>query len=151
MHQEAKEMTVEAVLDATRMSASGLSDRIALAEVARDDMRRADRKQDCLCRWCFYYCQPRIGGCAMTIRPCGICGIEELYSSTATDVVCRACAIEHKICRQCGGDVELRHSRRKFAWLSAKPINPLNAALSRIGRLVGRGGPLELKGDSNVG
>ena len=64
------------------------------------------------CISCFYS-GPRIGGAAMTERPCGVCGTKMMFGSTATDKVCQACAVKQELCRECGADLRLR-PRRKF-------------------------------------
>jgi hypothetical protein len=81
-------------------------------EFMRDD-RRKDRLKKGECRTCFYIRNSRIGGAAMTSRPCGICGWDQMYGSTNTDVLCMKCAEIHKLCKYCGGDLEMR-TRRIF-------------------------------------
>ena len=79
-------------------------------EFMRDD-RRKERLAEAECKTCFYVNYARIGGSAMTSRPCGICEVPQMYGSTATDKLCLKCAIEHQLCKQCGGDVLMRPRR----------------------------------------
>lgn len=77
-----------------------------------NDPEKKKRLETSMCKICFYQ-EGRIGGAAMTHQPCGICGKDQLYSSTATDVLCRECAKENHLCKQCGADVQLK-PRRKY-------------------------------------
>lgn len=79
-------------------------------EFMRDDKRK-QRLAEAECKTCFYVNNQRIGGSAMTSRPCGICEIPQMYGSTATDKLCVACAVKHQLCKQCGGDLLLRPRR----------------------------------------
>ena len=78
-------------------------------EKLKFDTEREQRLEEGLCPQCYYIHKTRIGGCAMTTQPCGICDKEVLYSSTATDKVCTACAKEHEICKRCAAAVD-------YAW-----------------------------------
>lgn len=77
------------------------------------DDKRKERRAAGKCRLCFYVWVSRIGGAAITTQPCGVCGKEVMYGSTATDKLCPFCAVKHQLCKQCGADVELR-PRRKY-------------------------------------
>lgn len=78
-----------------------------------NDPRRKERKEKAECKRCFYVHNARIGGATMTEQPCGICGVSQMYGSTATDKICKKCAIENELCKYCGADMELR-PRRKY-------------------------------------
>ena len=77
------------------------------------DADKVQRKKALECKTCFYLKRGRIGGCAMTDFPCGICGIKCMAGSTNTDRLCANCSKEHQLCIYCGSDLELR-VRRKF-------------------------------------
>ena|ERR1700733_10122927 len=79
-------------------------------EYSRDDKKK-ERLKEGECKFCFYLHHSRIGGSAMTTRPCGICGVPHMYSSTATDKICLDCAMKHQLCKYCGADVLLRPRR----------------------------------------
>lgn len=64
------------------------------------------------CKTCFYFRSNRIGGAAMTTQPCAICSEAMLFGNTATSLICLNCAKQHKLCRHCGADSELRPKRR---------------------------------------
>lgn len=76
------------------------------------DARKIDRLKKHECKACFY--ESRIGGSAITMRPCMSCGNEEMYGSTATDVLCMKCATKHNLCKHCGGDIEMRARRKNW-------------------------------------
>lgn len=84
------------------------------------DARRPERLAALECKACFY--AGRIGGAAMTYRPCMSCGARTLYGSTNTDVLCAPCATDGDLCKHCGGDREMR-ARRK-AWPTAYSADP---------------------------
>lgn len=69
------------------------------------------REQQGLCRTCFYLRTPRLGSAAITQQPCGLCEDLQTYSSTATDILCLPCALEHALCKQCGADRNLNNGR----------------------------------------
>jgi hypothetical protein len=78
------------------------------------DPRKKERKAACNCRFCYYLRGTRIGGAAMTTQPCGICSKDVMYGSTCTDKLCKECADEYKLCRYCGGDIDMiRRKNRK--------------------------------------
>ena len=95
-----------------------------LAAEVESDARKADRLKRHECKACFY--ASRMGGAAMTTRPCMSCGSEEMYGSTNTDVLCMGCATTHGLCKHCGGDLEMRARRKDWpeqhnAMYPAKP------------------------------
>lgn len=71
--------------------------------------RRLDRP---FCVRCHY--EPRLGGAACTTRPCALCGVDQGYGSTNTDILCQACAKQHALCRHCGGDIGADTERTEF-------------------------------------
>lgn len=104
---------------ATDRAANYTQDTIKRAERLRDDPDRAERVAAAQCRWCFY-AAGRAGGAAITYKPCAGCKTVMLFGSTNTDVLCTACATEHKLCKHCGGDSEMRPMRRK--WPTFAPV-----------------------------
>jgi len=85
---------------------------IALVEEILIDARKLERLKRHECKACFY--NGRIGGSAMTARECMCCGEIQYYGSTATDVLCMTCAVKHKLCKHCGGDLEMRTRRKEW-------------------------------------
>lgn len=84
---------------------------IRLASNFLKDPKRKDRKRESKCMPCFYR-ESRIGGASITTQPCGICGKERVFPSTATDALCLECAIENGLCCECGGDMEMANRRK---------------------------------------
>lgn len=119
MEQKARPFTRAAMASATTMAAMRVNDTIMLATKLQMDSEREARLKAHKCKGCFYY--SRLGGAAMTTRPCACCGKPQQYSSTATDALCADCAETHHLCKGCGGDLEMRTGRRNWP---ATPDNP---------------------------
>lgn len=113
MEQRKARMDRSSMIWNTEMSKSRVEEVIKQAELLIDDPQRKERKEKQLCKCCFY-ASARIGGAAMTTRPCMSCEKEQMYGSTATDVLCMVCAKEGELCKQCGADVDLRVRRRNW-------------------------------------
>lgn len=97
---------------ASVMFATGCSREMAeSAEAMVADSDRAKRLAKQQCPPCFYL-RHRIGGAAMTSKPCGVCGEEMMFGSTATGQVCMACAKDLDLCEYCGGTIDLRDRRK---------------------------------------
>lgn len=79
-------------------------------EYMRDDESKK-RKALSLCKFCYYINNEKIGGCSMTSRDCGICGMSQMYGSTNTDPLCLKCATDNQLCKECGADILLRPRR----------------------------------------
>lgn len=113
MNRPAKQIDQVHVTRATDHAISCQKDVITRALEAATDPHKTERLTACQCIRCYYIYPDRIGGAAMTVQPCGVCGKDVMYGSTATDVLCLPCAKEHELCKHCGGDVHMR-PRRKF-------------------------------------
>jgi len=85
---------------------------IELAKLLTEDPGRKERRKKGLCVNC-YYDKGWLGGAAMTTRPCGCCGEEMSFGSTATDVLCLDCAKILGLCKQCGATTELKRLKGK--------------------------------------
>lgn len=112
MWQEQAKMTKAFMASRTSLAMDRMCDIIDLANAMKEDRRRAEREERGECKSCFY--TSRVGGCAITLRKCMCCGVEVAYSSTATDVLCKPCALKHKLCRHCGGDRDMRTRRKSW-------------------------------------
>jgi len=111
MQQQKATIDSVSVTSATDMAISYAESIVQKAlEFLRDD-RKKERLVEVECKTCFYINNQRIGGAAMTSRPCGICDMPQMYGSTATDKLCLKCALEHQLCKQCGADVLMRPRR----------------------------------------
>lgn len=102
---------------AIRIGAEMLGD----AKEYEADARKAEREVAGECRRCFYLHGGRFGGAAIASWLCGVCAVEHTHGSTNTPKVCEPCSDEHKLCRQCGGDREMRANRRAFPVPVAAP------------------------------
>jgi hypothetical protein len=116
MEQRPAAMNKVNMIGATERAKARVKDWCDLAADATNDTRKAERLKRHECKACFY--AGRIGGAAMTYRKCMSCGSDELYGSTATDVLCMACAVKHCLCKHCGGDLEMRTRRKEW------PVTP---------------------------
>lgn len=90
---------------------NAIKDTLERAQKITYDGDKKERVEACLCKACYYIFNHRMGGAAMTNRPCGICDTKMQFASTATDVICKGCAQENDLCKQCGGDMCLKDRR----------------------------------------
>ena len=100
------------MIGATERAKARVKDWCDLAADATNDTRKAERLARHECKACFY--AGRIGGAAMTYRKCMSCGSDELYGSTATEVMGKAGVVKHDLCQHCGGDLEMRTRRKEW-------------------------------------
>lgn len=79
-----------------------------------NDPDKQDRlsKQECIA--CYY--SQRVGGASMTQCECGICSTEQMFGSTAVDVIFKDCAVKNQLCKHCGSDIELKNRRKPRAF-----------------------------------
>lgn len=87
---------------------------IEFAKRLQEDPHKAKRHEAGQCPCCYYRQGGRIGGAAITTKPCDLCETEMTFGSTATDRICRDCSKLLGICRECGADIDLKTSRRKL-------------------------------------
>ena len=87
------------------------------ADNIRADPRKEDRLKKAECPVC-YYVDSRIGGAAITSKPCQICGKGLTFGNTCVDYLCEDCAKKYGLCKHCGGDIEMkdRKKREPFPW-----------------------------------
>lgn len=112
MHQRPLLMNKANMVAATEWAKRHVQHVLDRAREIAEDTRKEERLKRHECKACFY--SSRIGGAAMTTRPCMCCGKELMHSSTATDVLCLDCARQHSLCKHCGGDLEMRAGRRNW-------------------------------------
>jgi hypothetical protein len=98
----------------TMMAARMGEESVERANAFEADADQGLRVQAMECRTCFYIKSSRVGGAAMTTWECGVCAKPDIHGSTATPVVCDACAKEYDLCRNCGGDLNMDMSRSHF-------------------------------------
>lgn len=114
MRANPRPITTESVHHATDLAKHYAETTVTYALEYLADPEKQKREEVPECRSCFYLKRQRVGGAAMTWKPCGVCGVEMSFGSTNTDDVCRDCAKKHELCKHCGADLHLR-VRRKFA------------------------------------
>lgn len=107
MQQRAAKVDKSHIEFRTSMAKDAVKAAIERGEKMRGDPDKVKRKAAQKCIRC-YYDSARIGGAAMTERACGICDEPQTYGSTATDELCQACADRNLLCKQCGGDVDMK-------------------------------------------
>jgi hypothetical protein len=73
-----------------------------------DKERRLEKGE---CKFC-YYVRSKIGGAAMTTKPCNACEVPVMYSSTCTGSVCKECSKKYRVCTYCGGDINGKNRRK---------------------------------------
>ncbi len=112
MEMKAQKMNVCNMVYATERAKSRIKSIIERYEHVIKDPKKAERIVACECVSCFY--SDGIGGAAITNRPCMSCGVNQLYGSTYTDVLCLDCANTHSLCKHCGGDLEMRVRRKEW-------------------------------------
>ena len=112
MYQDMVKMTPEFMAGKTAQSRKRQAQLIEIGKVIEHDLYNELRKKEQECRACFYTRKwSRIGGMAITIKPCMCCGELMQFPSTCTDALCPDCAAEHDLCKHCGGDSEGRIDR----------------------------------------
>ena len=113
-----KNLSTVDMMRETERSAHYAQDLIKRATRLQTDSDKEKRLAAGLCKGC-HYVSSRLGGAAMTSQPCAGCATPQMYGSTYTDALCLACAKEHKLCKHCGGDSEMRTMRRKWPTFTA--------------------------------
>jgi hypothetical protein len=129
MEQRPVVMSKSLMISATERAQRRIKEWEEFSTAVLTDGRKEERLARLECKACFY--PGRIGGAAMTYRPCMSCSSRELYGSTNTDVLCAPCATAGDLCKHCGGDREMRARRKN--WPAAYSETP-NAMFSRSQR-----------------
>jgi hypothetical protein len=75
-----------------------------------NDVYKTERVITQECQSCFY--SQRIGGQAITRSYCGICEKEMTFGNTNVDAVCLECAKEHRLCKHCAGDINMKRRNK---------------------------------------
>lgn len=107
MHLDKKNIDLVSVQWATSSQQSYLE----FCKKVIEDKDKKERLEKCECQVCYF--KSRIGGAALSQRPCGLC--EEIIhaGNTCVDVLCKECAKKHRLCKRCGATIDLKN-RRKF-------------------------------------
>ena len=72
-----------------------------LADKLTYDTEVIRRKEEQLCKWCFYQVQGAIA--SETEGECGSCKIEMVFGNSNVDRLCKECAFLMGSCKHCGG------------------------------------------------
>lgn len=100
--KDARERRIKQIKrDATRLNKKAYIEQFSKIAGYTTDPDREDRNQKGLCRLCYYIYPDRIGGSAVTTRPCFNCGENQMYGSTSTDPLCLGCSKKTKMCKRC--------------------------------------------------
>lgn len=76
-----------------------------------NDPEKKKRIEKQECSYC-YYMKQKVGGAAVTFLQCGLCENQLTSGSICVDVLCLDCAKEQRLCKHCGGDIEMKHRRK---------------------------------------
>ena len=113
MEQKKSNVTTIFMVGASYRAQNAFYDYIELSNKIVTDSSIEDRLKKHECKACFYIF-PKWGGSAITNKPCGICGEMQVYGSTNTDVLCLPCAVKYGLCKHCGGDIDMKVTRRDW-------------------------------------
>lgn len=86
----------------------------AALDHARDailDKGRKSRLAQRLCPAC-YYLRGTQHTNVSTTKDCELCSTTMQFGNSLVSVVCDTCATNHKLCKRCGADIELRERRK---------------------------------------
>lgn len=72
-------------------------------ELYDNDPKKDARKQEQLCKYCYYVSRHGFAGQAFTDALCIDCGKQMTFTTTSTDRLCPDCAKKHNLCKHCGG------------------------------------------------
>ena len=103
---------------ATGMAAMIAREKQADVDAFAGDSKAAARLYSQECKTCFYL-RGSVCGQAFTSYICGLCGTEQMHHNTCVPRLCRECATANELCRQCGGDIDMRQRRNN--WPSPLP------------------------------
>lgn len=101
-----KKLDLEAVRHRTYMQKS----RLESYKKHIDDPDKKKRIEEQECVICFY--GSKIGGQAITETNCSICETAMHFGSTNTDMLCKACAKDHTLCKHCGADINYKQRNK---------------------------------------
>lgn len=97
---------------ATEMSGRRVRGWLQQAELVTLDQLSKKRREQQECKACYY--GPKMGGQAITESECSCCGTTMTFASTNTDILCLSCAKDHRLCKHCGGDINMNSRRREW-------------------------------------
>lgn len=107
-----KQMTQGDMRIATEYSVQRMKDYLELSYKLINDPDKVARIKKCECRWCFY--SPKWHAGMPRAYQCGVCGVDHVRGNPLIIKICQQCATKHSLCRECGGDLEMRARRRNW-------------------------------------
>lgn len=78
---------------------------VEFAENLKTDPKKKERVENLLCKRC-YYRGGTLAGQSFVTYHCGICEAQDTHPNTASPRLCTKCAETHKLCVDCGGDLQ---------------------------------------------
>lgn len=76
------------------------------------DPNKQERRDSQKCVVCFY--SQTVSGASTTDRQCAFCNNVITSGNTNVNVLCSGCAGQTGLCRQCGGDMEMKNRRKRI-------------------------------------
>lgn len=104
MEQKKRKFDLATVMSATGMNQLHLREMRKRLEDHDNDIDKKLRLEKGECKFCFYM-RRKVGGAAMTNKPCNSCGEMQTYPSTCTGAVCKECGKKYRVYTHCGGDI----------------------------------------------
>lgn len=85
MQQQKEQITRSTISYRNKRAKEQIQHILQLAERITSDVEKEKRESMHLCLCCYYARSQRIGGAAITSKPCGVCEETMQFGSTATD------------------------------------------------------------------
>ncbi|QDV78036.1 hypothetical protein K2D_16420 [Planctomycetes bacterium K2D] len=81
-------------------------------KLVTEDAQKAERHALAECPCCYRpYGNAKMGGASVTFRQCAMCDQRLMSGNTNVAIVCIDCAKRAGICKECGGDIDLKQRR----------------------------------------
>lgn len=71
-----------------------------------NDPNIKERREEQICKSCFYMDSDVIRGEAFTTNACESCGAGLTFATTDIDCFCKECAVTNHICKHCGATMD---------------------------------------------
>lgn len=113
MNRTPRTINVDSIVRQNDMNKTYGEDIVRSAMGYLTDPNKDQRSKGRECKSCWYLNNQRIGGAAITHKPCDVCENEMSFGSTCTDSVCKDCSDTHKLCTHCGGDIDMKDRRNR--------------------------------------
>lgn len=113
MQKKYPKLTEEDISRTTFFNKKYLDELIETVKEYTDGVNKDIRLAESKCEMCFYFRRSTIAGAAMTESNCRLCDTMMMFSSTNTDHLCDICAKTHKLCKHCGGNVNIKGKSKK--------------------------------------